>query len=254
MIDFERIANHPLHQEPYRWAAIDRLFSADDATLLAKSFPRDRFKTVSGYGGEKDYEYEARELIAMGASEIAHPRELSFAWVAFARDLLSSTYRSALSRLTGCDLRIAPLEVNVFHYGAGSLLGPHADLPDKIVTHIFYFNESWNRDEGGCLSILRSADPGDVAAEIRPLVGNSAVLVRSDNSWHAVSRVDSTCRDSRRSLTATFYRPGSVSTMWPPSEAIPLHRYNSDGARSNAVQGESRWSGLRRRLLSRSRR
>ena len=39
--------------------------------------------------------------------------------------------------------------------------------------------------------------------QVSPLVGNSAVLVRSDDSWHAVSRVAEHCRLSRRSLTAT---------------------------------------------------
>ena len=39
------------------------------------------------------------------------------------------------------------------------------------------------------MNILRSADLADVAAEILPIVGYSSVLVRSDNSWHAVSRV-----------------------------------------------------------------
>jgi hypothetical protein len=26
-------------------------------------------------------------------------------------------------------------------------------------------------------------------------------------------------------MTITFYRPGSVSTMWPPGDATPLHAY-----------------------------
>src|SRR5262249_6988027 len=30
---------------------------------------------------------------------------------------------------------------------------------------------------------------------------------------------------SRRSMTVTFYRPGSISTMWPPGDAASLHSY-----------------------------
>jgi Rps23 Pro-64 3,4-dihydroxylase Tpa1-like proline 4-hydroxylase len=132
-----------------------------------------------------------------------------------------------MTTLTGCDLTRAPMEVNVFHYGPGAQLGPHPDLPDKIVTHVLYFNRSWNPADGGCLSILRSANPLDLAAEIVPVVGNSAIIVRSDKSWHAVSRVVSDSASSRRSVTVTFYRPGSVSTMWPPNERAPLHRYQA---------------------------
>jgi Rps23 Pro-64 3,4-dihydroxylase Tpa1-like proline 4-hydroxylase len=127
--------------------------------------------------------------------------------------------------LTGHDLSEAPIEVNVFHYGPGSWMGPHKDLEDKIVTHVLYFNAEWDAKSGGCLTILRSSDMSDVKAEIPPVVGNSAVLVRPDDSWHAVSRVVDGSETSRRSVTVTFYKPGSVSTMWPPGEEPALHRY-----------------------------
>ena len=57
---------------------------------------------------------------------------------------------------------------------------------------------------------------GGVDVSGHQIVGNSSVLVRSEKSWHAVSRVAESSRCSRRSVTVTFYRPGSVSTMWPP--------------------------------------
>jgi Rps23 Pro-64 3,4-dihydroxylase Tpa1-like proline 4-hydroxylase len=215
----------PLHESPYRWGRIAALFSPDDARALALTYPRDRFKRLADYGGEKDFEYESRSLIPMGQQSISGLRSLSPAWRALADDLLSRTYRDAMSALTGLDLSDAPLEVNVFHYPPGGSLGPHPDLRDKIVTHVLYFNEQWNDADGGCLQILRSSSAADVVASISPVVGNSAVLVRSDASWHAVSPVVRTCQESRRSLTATFYHPGSVSTMWPPGDTTPLHHY-----------------------------
>ena len=250
MIDLTQIARNTLQTEPYDWAEVGNLFSPKDAAALAASFPRGHFKAVVGYGGEKDYEYEARELVPMGANAISHPEDLSDWWLRLAHDLLSPAYRIAVSLLTGCDLTTVPMEVNVFHYGPRACLGPHPDLPDKLVTHALYFNGSWNREDGGCLSILRSADPMDVAAEIAPIAGNSAVLVRSENSWHAVSRVISGCRWSRRSLTATFYRPGSVSTMWPPGDTTPLHWYNAPDLEAHARPPMSLWARWRRRFAS----
>ena len=226
MIDLNRIAHHPLETDPYRWAVIDGLFSPSDAAALAATFPRDHFKRLLNYGGEKDFEYESRALISMEQS-ISRPEKLSAAWRALANDFLSPEYRAAMSSLTGFDLSTTPLEVNVFHYPAGGSLGAHPDLSDKIVTHVLYFNEAWNDADGGCLQILRSKDEKDVAKTISPIVGNSAVLVRSDNSWHAVSSVVKSCRLTRRSLTATFYHPGSVSTMWPPGDRTPLHDYDA---------------------------
>jgi SM-20-related protein len=225
VIDWNQFSRQSLQTHPYRWAVIDRLYAPADAAALAKTFPRDHFKRLSDYGGEKDFEYESRELIGMGASSISRAAWLSDAWRAIANDLLSREYRMAMSDLIGIDLTEAPLEVNVFHYPPGGSLGPHPDLSDKIVTHVLYFNESWNDADGGCLTILGSANSSDVVTTVSPLVGNSAILVRSDNSWHAVTPVDRRCRASRRSLTATFYRPGSISTMWPPGENPPLHNY-----------------------------
>jgi SM-20-related protein len=226
MLDLSRFEPTALRTHPYAWAEVSKLYSAKEAAALAETFPCDHFKTVSGYGGEKNYDYEARALLSMGTHAIAFPEELSEAWLNLAQDFDSVEYRDAMSRLTGIDLRTVPMEVNVFHYGPGASLGAHPDLPDKLVTHILYFNESWDRNDGGCLNILHGSNPNSVAAEIEPLIGNSAILMRSDNSWHAVSQVAGGCNSSRRSLTATFYRPGSVSSMWPNGDDTPLHRYS----------------------------
>ncbi|MBC7928507.1 MAG: 2OG-Fe(II) oxygenase [Bryobacteraceae bacterium] len=225
MLNLNQITHHQLETEPYQWAAIGDLFSPGDAASLSATYPCDHFKLVSAQGGEKNYEYEARPLIQMGAHIVSYPDDISESWRALAEDLISTEYRDAMMDLSGCDLTQSLLEVNVFHYGPGGSLGPHRDLPEKIVTHVLYFNRSWNSADGGCLRVLRSADPVDLAAEILPITGNSAVIVRSESSWHAVSSVANDSAFSRRSLTATFYRPGSVSSMWPPSDATPLHRY-----------------------------
>ena len=249
MIDIGGIARRTLSQDPFPWAFIGDLFSKGDAEELAASFPRDHFKTVAGYDGEKGYEYEARSLIGMGKRAPSHAGSLSPAWRALAEDLLSPDYRSAIARLTGRDeLARVPIEVNVFHYGPAAWLGPHVDLKDKLATHILYFNRVWDRNDGGCLTILRSSDPADVAAEIEPRVGGSSVVVRSERSWHAVSRVASGCAESRRSMTITFYRPGSVSTLWPPGDRTRLHDY-PEGDRGGTPEGSRRaWAGIRKFL------
>lgn len=204
---------------------VQNLYLTQNVVVLAATFPRDHYKTVRGYDGEKDYDYEARELIGMGSHIISHANQLSTVWRQLAADLLSSRYRVALTQLTGIDLSTLQMEANVFHYGPGAWQGPHLDLRDKIVTHVFYFNSAWDIADGGCLKILRSPDMEDVAHVELPLLGGSTVLVRSDKSWHAVSPVDSRCVESRRSMTVTFYRDHSISTMWPPGDTTPTHDY-----------------------------
>jgi Rps23 Pro-64 3,4-dihydroxylase Tpa1-like proline 4-hydroxylase len=223
VIDLARLASHTMETEPFRWAFIDRLFSESNAAALSATFPRDRFKTVKGHDGEKDYEYVSRSLVHMGADQPTHAEGLSPAWRTLAEDLLSVEYRAALSRLTGHDLSTAPMEVNVVHYGPGAWLGPHLDLREKVVTHVLYFNDEWDPARGGCLNILRSSNPADLHATIPPVVGNSVLLVRSNTSWHSVSRVAADCQTSRRSVNVIFHLPGSVSTMWPPGKTPALH-------------------------------
>lgn len=227
LLRLDKIGGETLATEPYGWALVSDLFSLRDAKILADTFPRDHFKTVAGYDGEKGYEYEARSLIEMGGEVPSGAGTLNPVWRQLAADLLSPAYRAAVTKLTGVDVAAAPMEVNVFHYGPGAWLGPHVDLKDKIVSHIFYFNESWNVADGGCLTILGSSDRADTVRVIAPVVGGSVVLVRSARSWHAVSRVAEGCRRSRRSMVVTFYNLGSISTMWPPGDETPLHSYSA---------------------------
>jgi Polysaccharide pyruvyl transferase/2OG-Fe(II) oxygenase superfamily len=229
VIDLARLEQGKLATQPYEWTFVNGLYSERDAKLLADYYPTDNFKTVRGYDGEKSYEYEARALIKMWDTEPFQAEQLTDTWRRLANSLMSPNYRAAMSRLTGRDLSNASMEAYVCHYGPGAWLGPHLDLKDKIVTHVLYFNQTWNQADGGCLNILNSAEMNDIVATVRPIVGNSSVLVRSDNSWHAVSKVAVGCRLSRRSMNVIFYHPGAVSTMWPPGDNTPLHTYTLRG-------------------------
>jgi Rps23 Pro-64 3,4-dihydroxylase Tpa1-like proline 4-hydroxylase len=235
VVRLKRIAQEPLAKAPYEWAFVNGLFSHQAGESLLRTFLHDNFKTVKGYDGEKGYEYESRALIHMNSVSPSCSEGLSDSWRMLADDLLSPGYRAAMTRLTGHDLSTAPMEAYVCHFGPGAWLGPHVDLKDKILTHVFYFNASWKKKHGGCLNILRSSSIADKVAEISPVIGNSSVLIRSDNSWHSVSRVSDRCRSSRRSMNVIFYRPGAVSTMWPPGDDTPLHRYEPAVSRPLAV-------------------
>ena len=72
------------------------------------TYPYDRFKRLSHYGGDKDSEYESRELIGMGKQFISAPEKLSNTWRALANDFLSPDDRGAMSTLTGLDLSADP--------------------------------------------------------------------------------------------------------------------------------------------------
>jgi hypothetical protein len=248
VIDLARIERGTLATQPYEWAFIGALFSPKHAAELPASFPRDNFKTVQGYDGEKGYSYEARALVHMGADVAAHLGGLSAAWRQLAADLISPAYRRALTRLVGRDLSSLPMEVNVFRYPPSAWLGPHVDLKDKLLTHVFYFNNAWDEADGGCANILRSSDMADAVAQIPPLIGHSVVIVRSEDSWHAVARVRDDCPSSRLSMTVTFYRPGSISTMWPPGDETRLHHCQDPTLGREPRRTPGLWASLAPRI------
>jgi hypothetical protein len=227
MLNCRQLEEGSLHQDPFEWAFVDRLFTPTDASAVAGSYPMDHFKTVRGNDGEKGYEYDVRSLIHMGAQSPSDSEHLAPAWRQLATDLLSNDYRQAMTRLTNRNLDDMVIEANVFHYGPNDWMGPHLDLKEKVITHVLYFNDSWNSADGGCLNILRSSTPSDVHTEVPPIVGNSVVLVRSEKSWHSVSRNVGASGRSRRSMTVTFYPRGCNSTMWPPGAVAELHEFKA---------------------------
>lgn len=213
MINLETFINGKFNEYPYKWAFLENIFIPEDAKNLADQFPKDNYKEVSGYDGEKGYLYNARSLIHMGSKSISNETNLNFAWKCLANELLSDSFRELLGSFAGVELKDLLLEVNVIEYGNGAYLGPHLDLKEKVLTMILYFNEHWD-DEGGYLSILSSKNPEDSVKKISPEVGNAAILVRSHNSWHEVTKVTKAIGSPRRSLNVIFHASGSKSTMW----------------------------------------
>lgn len=231
VLRMDALSRGTLRQEPFPHAVVDGLFDPAHARALSATYPADHYRIVSG-GAEKLYRYDARPFVAFGRDEVAFEDDLAPEWKVLGRELASPAYREALGRLASIDLTDAPFEANLFHYGPRRLLEPHRDLADKIVTHVLYFNDAWDPADGGCLRILRSSNIDDYVTEVPPLIGSSVVLVRSEQSWHGVPAVRPGVTRSRRSMTATFYRPGSSSTLFPEGEH---HRFVTVGASGSGL-------------------
>jgi hypothetical protein len=213
MIDFDALASTPLRRAPYDWALVGGAIESARAPVLIDTFPVDDFWRIAGHDGEKSYTYSARPLVILGAHRTANLSPLPPAWRELADDLLSPRYREALEALLGRSLADARMEAAIWRWDEAAHLGPHLDMPDKIVTQVFYLNAGWNPWWGGCLRILNSKDEADVAEEIQPLLGSSSVLVRSDSSWHAVTEVAG-APVPRRSLIVTWHQASSESPTW----------------------------------------
>jgi SM-20-related protein len=215
VINFDALRTHELETHPFNWAFVtDALDSAHAAFELQSSFPREDFWIIAGGDAEKDYSYAARPLVTLGNDRPAPLSPLAPAWEKLVEDLLSSEYRLALAELTRLDLDDALMEASVWRWDPDAHLGPHRDLPDKLVTHVLYLAPEWDSAWGGCLRILGSEDGDNVVAELPPRLGTASVLLRSERSWHSVTPVQDVAAEPRRSVIVTWFVPGSVSPVW----------------------------------------
>jgi len=191
------------HDEPFTWFRLSGPFAFDPG-VLADRFPATGFTAVQAEG-DKSYSMNVRPLL--DRSERYLGADLDQAWRRFVEGVTTRQFRDLVARTTGHAVSESQVEVNLWEYGPDCWLSPHVDKPDKVVTIIYYLNPQWPAGNGGNLLILASSRPDDVVQRVRPVHGTGVILVRSDQSWHAVERVrDSEAAAVRRSVQIIFYR------------------------------------------------
>jgi SM-20-related protein len=194
-------------RHPFDWVATGEgeLFETDVVEELLETFPMSSFvrTDASARSEGKTYRNYSRELVAPdGRTDLDLPSR----WRDLVDDLMSLEYRAAVADMLLQEV-VPSVEVRLVRHGPKDWLGPHCDRPDKVFSHIFYFNPVWQQEWGGCLEILGSAAPDSVVACVLPRLGTSALLARSDDSWHQVSPIAHTIAPERRSLLVHGLRP-----------------------------------------------
>jgi Rps23 Pro-64 3,4-dihydroxylase Tpa1-like proline 4-hydroxylase len=178
-----------VHHLPFTWltTGVGELFDQATQSALAENFPTESYerRSADSRTSDKSYRNYSRVLHAPGSDTAADLPEI---WAELLAELLAPAYRKTVADVLGVP---APdeLEVRLARHAPGDWLGPHTDRADKLFSHVFYLNAGWQRDWGGCLQILGSDDPHDLVAEVVPELGATALILRSDSSWHQVGRV-----------------------------------------------------------------
>lgn len=211
MLDLTSLAAAKIHDTPWRWGYLDRIWSATgDAAGLAADFPAAGFTWFCRTEGPKRFRYWGRFLIQPGATTVHDPHELGAGWPDFASELLSAEYRAALGSAIEEDLSDAVMEATFWRYEPGCWFTGHAGSPARIINQVFYFNPEWPADWGGYLRVLHGPGMDDVTEELAPLLGRSALIVRGDASWHAIPPVTTAAPRSRQTVVVSFLRREAV--------------------------------------------
>jgi Rps23 Pro-64 3,4-dihydroxylase Tpa1-like proline 4-hydroxylase len=201
----ERVRSARLITSPWSFSYLDEALPPDLATRLPRLFGELDLIACERQDGQKTYRFLTAAFDA--ASRVSDT--LCMDLLDFLR---SDEYRTLISDLTGVALEGCRCTLSFWEYQGGDWLSPHVDKSDKLVTQIFYLTESWKDGEGGRLLILTDSDPESVVHALPPRLGSSAVIVRSEDSWHAVERMPPGAAP-RKSLTVTFWSDEPDSTM-----------------------------------------
>jgi SM-20-related protein len=172
----------------------------DYAQRIAKAFPADALQPCERNNSDKDYR--------LWTSDFADPMSqagLAPNWRGLLAALSSDVYRGVLARLSGVDLSSTTVSLTCWEYRSGDFLAAHLDKPEKVLTQVIYLGEGWAQSDGGRLRIQRTRDVRATASALAPTLGASAVLVRSERSWHSVEAL-ATAAAPRRSINLTYWK------------------------------------------------
>jgi len=187
MIDLDRSSEHRSKPSPTDFGPLSMgYFCQATPRPCPRPFPRDRFKRSLVLWRDKGLSTKpgARRH---GRTDDLGTEITEQAW----RDWRTIFCLHALSALclplTGINLSAWLLWKSTYFINPPEALGPHADLPDKTSSRTSFTSTTHGTTDGGCLTFYVRSDPERHRMRVRQQ-SQLAVLVRSDDSWHAVSR------------------------------------------------------------------
>lgn len=211
MLNLDAIANGVMEEYPYQWIFFDNLIPESQLIELRNSFP-----PIEVFPKREKPQYGPAIIVYDEAEEFADERakkihyypstNLSSIWQGLVKELHSSAYRASIAKLTRLNLEQQMIRVSLGRLDP-IVNGSHSDSEGITLTHLLYFGrEDWKTEWGGCLQILLNEQLKSLFQEIPPRNGTSAIIVRSENSWHNVSPISSpeASRD-RLSVLVRFY-------------------------------------------------
>ena len=225
--------------QPFPWSNLQGFLTEEGFRSLYENFPSlDLFEQHSGIVRDNGQRPHNRYYLAYENS-IYHEgddregvvkfSDLPTVWQAFLTELIEgkpySNFIKSVYDVSTYRVRFA------WHVGFnGCEVSPHVDSPDKIGTHILYFNTSddWLEDWGGEALVLNgkqtavlNPDYTDFTqAEVVQITDNHSFLFKNEpEAWHGVKPL--TCPDG------SYRRLFNIIFEFPPTAKTPKERLSA---------------------------
>lgn len=235
-LDYEKLKNFDAEKfqsvQPFPWCNLQGFLTESGFRKLHESFPslalfEEHSNIERGYGQRPHNRYylayESSIYHQNGQQKgVVKQSELPAAWQLFLTELTTNPqYRSFMCAAFGVsDYRVRL----AWHVGFnGCEVSPHVDSPDKIGTHILYFNTSadWSENWGGSTLVLdgkqtaaQNPDYKDfTAASAIRIMDNYSFLFRNQpEAWHGVEPLSCPEGSYRRLFNIIFEFPSDSKT------------------------------------------
>jgi hypothetical protein len=149
MLDYEKFEATPLKRDPFDYITVPCFIRPAALVAINRDYPK-----IGGPGTFPVGQLDSGPAFRAFWEELQRPR-----------------FRELFERKFGLDLFPNPMMATVREYCQPTDGVVHADSKTKIITILFYFNETWSH-EGGRLRLLQSQDMNDYTDEVVPEQGN----------------------------------------------------------------------------------
>lgn len=206
MLTLQTIQNAKMSSIPFEWVKLYDLISNKDLRhALIETYPVENLREeIKSNDEDKSYQFLIKSAVLKNKKQPCF-KELPLVWQNLIDQIVSEEYRNTVEKLVNINLIDKPIDVSFFAFGENHWVSPHTDKKSKIVSHVLYFNNIWNKEWGGSFRLLNSAEPNDVFEDILPLSQLSVLFKRSVNSWHMVTPVKKCASNFRMTLQIEFW-------------------------------------------------
>lgn len=188
MINFLAIDNATVHPYPFPYATFNNLLTHHDVESLINALPygADQ-RTLRQQGSDKTYRNTTSVLLELGAPHYNPKNKLTSSWINFLDLISSRDYRIYCSKLFGAELINCHPEITIRKYQHEDYISAHTDRDCVYATQLIFLNTQWNETWGGLLHFMTDAQ--NDYCQFIPHFSSSILFLRTDSSWHRVSKV-----------------------------------------------------------------